>query len=115
LVVFHRHTGSARRTVGALGSDFPEAEAATLKFDHSLRHHRTAAPIALHRHLPSVTRPDDITQRYERIKNIVEYAQSELSEIPQTIYEEHAKMFASLNFMPGMTKEQIAAVGQRGG
>src|SRR5271167_3829594 len=31
------------------------------------------------------------------------------------LYEEHAKMFAPLNFMPGMTKEQIAAVGQRGG
>jgi alkanesulfonate monooxygenase SsuD/methylene tetrahydromethanopterin reductase-like flavin-dependent oxidoreductase (luciferase family) len=31
------------------------------------------------------------------------------------LYEEHAKMFASLNFMPGMTKEQIATVGQRGG
>jgi alkanesulfonate monooxygenase SsuD/methylene tetrahydromethanopterin reductase-like flavin-dependent oxidoreductase (luciferase family) len=31
------------------------------------------------------------------------------------LYEEHAKMFAPLNFMPGMTQEQIAAVGQRGG
>jgi alkanesulfonate monooxygenase SsuD/methylene tetrahydromethanopterin reductase-like flavin-dependent oxidoreductase (luciferase family) len=31
------------------------------------------------------------------------------------LYEEHAKMFAPLNFMPGMTKEQIATVGQRGG
>jgi alkanesulfonate monooxygenase SsuD/methylene tetrahydromethanopterin reductase-like flavin-dependent oxidoreductase (luciferase family) len=31
------------------------------------------------------------------------------------LYEEHAKMFAPLNFMPDMTKEQIAAVGQRGG
>jgi alkanesulfonate monooxygenase SsuD/methylene tetrahydromethanopterin reductase-like flavin-dependent oxidoreductase (luciferase family) len=31
------------------------------------------------------------------------------------LYEEHAKMFAPLNFMPGMTKEQIVAVGQRGG
>ena len=31
------------------------------------------------------------------------------------LYEEHAKMFAPLNFMPGLTKEQIAAVGQRGG
>ncbi len=31
------------------------------------------------------------------------------------LYEEHTKMFAPLNFMPGMTKEQIAAVGQRGG
>jgi alkanesulfonate monooxygenase SsuD/methylene tetrahydromethanopterin reductase-like flavin-dependent oxidoreductase (luciferase family) len=31
------------------------------------------------------------------------------------LYEEHAKMFAPLNFMPGMTKEQIAAVGRRGG
>jgi alkanesulfonate monooxygenase SsuD/methylene tetrahydromethanopterin reductase-like flavin-dependent oxidoreductase (luciferase family) len=30
------------------------------------------------------------------------------------LYEEHAKMFAPLNFMPGMTKEQIAAVGRRG-
>ncbi|HEY1930939.1 MAG TPA: LLM class flavin-dependent oxidoreductase [Acetobacteraceae bacterium] len=31
------------------------------------------------------------------------------------LYEEHAKMFAPLNFMPGMTKEQVAAVGRRGG
>jgi alkanesulfonate monooxygenase SsuD/methylene tetrahydromethanopterin reductase-like flavin-dependent oxidoreductase (luciferase family) len=31
------------------------------------------------------------------------------------LYEEHAKMFAPLNFMPGMTPEQVAAVGRRGG
>ncbi len=31
------------------------------------------------------------------------------------LYEEHAKMFAPLNFMPGMTKEQVAAIGRRGG
>ena len=31
------------------------------------------------------------------------------------LYEEHAKMFAPLNFMPGMTKEQIAAVARPGG
>ena len=31
------------------------------------------------------------------------------------LYEEHAKMFAPLNFMPGMTAEQVAAVGRRGG
>jgi alkanesulfonate monooxygenase SsuD/methylene tetrahydromethanopterin reductase-like flavin-dependent oxidoreductase (luciferase family) len=31
------------------------------------------------------------------------------------LYEEHAKMFAPLNFMPGMTKEQVSAVGRRGG
>jgi len=31
------------------------------------------------------------------------------------LYEEHAKMFAPLGFMPGMTKEQVAAVGKRGG
>jgi len=31
------------------------------------------------------------------------------------LYEEHAKMFAPLNFMPGMTKEQVAAVARRGG
>jgi alkanesulfonate monooxygenase SsuD/methylene tetrahydromethanopterin reductase-like flavin-dependent oxidoreductase (luciferase family) len=31
------------------------------------------------------------------------------------LYEEHAKMFAPLNFMPGMTKEQVAAVAHRGG
>jgi len=31
------------------------------------------------------------------------------------LYEEHAKMFAPLNFMPGMTKEQVASIGQRGG
>jgi alkanesulfonate monooxygenase SsuD/methylene tetrahydromethanopterin reductase-like flavin-dependent oxidoreductase (luciferase family) len=31
------------------------------------------------------------------------------------LYEEHAKMFAPLNFMPGMTKEQVATVSQRGG
>jgi len=30
------------------------------------------------------------------------------------LYEEHAKMFAPLNFMPGMTKEQVAAIGRRG-
>jgi alkanesulfonate monooxygenase SsuD/methylene tetrahydromethanopterin reductase-like flavin-dependent oxidoreductase (luciferase family) len=31
------------------------------------------------------------------------------------LYEEHAKMFAPLNFMPGMTAQQIAAIGKRGG
>src|SRR6201981_3920857 len=31
------------------------------------------------------------------------------------LYEEHCKMFAPLGFMPGMTKDQIAAVGRRGG
>ena len=32
------------------------------------------------------------------------------------LYEEHAKMFAPLGFMPGMTKEQVAAVaGAAGG
>jgi alkanesulfonate monooxygenase SsuD/methylene tetrahydromethanopterin reductase-like flavin-dependent oxidoreductase (luciferase family) len=31
------------------------------------------------------------------------------------LYEEHAKMFAPLGFMPGMTKDQIAAVARRGG
>jgi len=31
------------------------------------------------------------------------------------LYEEHAKMFAPLGFMPGMTKEQVAAVSRRGG
>ncbi len=31
------------------------------------------------------------------------------------LYEEHAKMFAPLGFLPGVTKEQIAAIGQRGG
>src|SRR6185503_3366878 len=31
------------------------------------------------------------------------------------LYEEHAKMFAPLGFLPGVTKEQIAAVGRRGG
>ncbi len=31
------------------------------------------------------------------------------------LYEEHAKMFAPLGFMPGMTKEQVAAVARRGG
>jgi alkanesulfonate monooxygenase SsuD/methylene tetrahydromethanopterin reductase-like flavin-dependent oxidoreductase (luciferase family) len=30
-------------------------------------------------------------------------------------YEEHVKMFAPLGFMPGMTKEQIAAAARRGG
>jgi alkanesulfonate monooxygenase SsuD/methylene tetrahydromethanopterin reductase-like flavin-dependent oxidoreductase (luciferase family) len=30
------------------------------------------------------------------------------------LYEEHAKMFAPLGFMPGMTSEQIAAVARRG-
>ncbi|HYZ41317.1 MAG TPA: hypothetical protein VE687_11940, partial [Stellaceae bacterium] len=31
------------------------------------------------------------------------------------IYEEHVKMFAPLGFVPGLTKEQIAAVARRGG
>lgn len=31
------------------------------------------------------------------------------------LYEEHCKMFAPLGFMPGMTKEQVAAVARRGG
>ena len=31
------------------------------------------------------------------------------------LYEEHAKMFAPLGFMPGMTPEQVAAVARRGG
>lgn len=31
------------------------------------------------------------------------------------LYEEHAKMFAPLNFMPGMTKAQVEAIGKRGG
>src|SRR5580704_17993218 len=31
------------------------------------------------------------------------------------LYEEHAKMFAPLNFMPGMTSDQVAAVARRGG
>src|ERR1700731_1077179 len=31
------------------------------------------------------------------------------------LYEEHAKMFAPLGFMPGMTSEQVDAVGRRGG
>ena len=30
------------------------------------------------------------------------------------IYEEHAKMFAPLNFMPGMTKEQVDVIARRG-
>jgi alkanesulfonate monooxygenase SsuD/methylene tetrahydromethanopterin reductase-like flavin-dependent oxidoreductase (luciferase family) len=31
------------------------------------------------------------------------------------LYEEHAKMFAPLGFMPGMTKDHIATVSRRGG
>ena len=31
------------------------------------------------------------------------------------LYEEHAKMFAPLGFVPGLTPEQVAAVAQRGG
>jgi alkanesulfonate monooxygenase SsuD/methylene tetrahydromethanopterin reductase-like flavin-dependent oxidoreductase (luciferase family) len=31
------------------------------------------------------------------------------------IYEEHAKMFAPLGFVPGLTEEQVAAVARRGG
>ena len=31
------------------------------------------------------------------------------------LYEEHVKMFAPLGFVPGMTKEQVAAVARRGG
>jgi alkanesulfonate monooxygenase SsuD/methylene tetrahydromethanopterin reductase-like flavin-dependent oxidoreductase (luciferase family) len=31
------------------------------------------------------------------------------------LYEEHAKMFAPLGFLPGVTPEQITAIGRRGG
>jgi alkanesulfonate monooxygenase SsuD/methylene tetrahydromethanopterin reductase-like flavin-dependent oxidoreductase (luciferase family) len=31
------------------------------------------------------------------------------------LYEEHVKMFAPLGFVPGLTKEQVAAVARRGG
>ena len=31
------------------------------------------------------------------------------------LYEEHAKMFGPLGFLPGVTPEQIAAIGKRGG
>jgi alkanesulfonate monooxygenase SsuD/methylene tetrahydromethanopterin reductase-like flavin-dependent oxidoreductase (luciferase family) len=31
------------------------------------------------------------------------------------LYEEHAKMFAPLGFLPGVTKEQIALIARRGG
>ncbi|MBV8889883.1 MAG: LLM class flavin-dependent oxidoreductase [Alphaproteobacteria bacterium] len=31
------------------------------------------------------------------------------------LYEEHVKMFAPLGFVPGLTPEQVAAVGRRGG
>ncbi len=31
------------------------------------------------------------------------------------LYEEHAKMFAPLGFLPGATPEQVAAIGRRGG
>jgi alkanesulfonate monooxygenase SsuD/methylene tetrahydromethanopterin reductase-like flavin-dependent oxidoreductase (luciferase family) len=31
------------------------------------------------------------------------------------LYEEHAKMFAPLGFLPGATKEQVAAIARRGG
>ena len=31
------------------------------------------------------------------------------------LYEEHAKMFAPLGFLPGVTPAQIAAIGRRGG
>ncbi|HEY8288536.1 MAG TPA: LLM class flavin-dependent oxidoreductase [Acetobacteraceae bacterium] len=31
------------------------------------------------------------------------------------LYEEHAKMFAPLGFLPGATKEQVAAIAKRGG
>ncbi|MFL5281060.1 MAG: LLM class flavin-dependent oxidoreductase [Rhodopila sp.] len=31
------------------------------------------------------------------------------------LYEEHAKMFAPLGFLPGATPEQVAAIGKRGG
>ena len=31
------------------------------------------------------------------------------------LYEEHAKMFAPLGFLPGATPEQVAAIGNRGG
>ena len=31
------------------------------------------------------------------------------------LYEEHAKMFAPLGFVPGLTPEQVAAVARRGG
>jgi alkanesulfonate monooxygenase SsuD/methylene tetrahydromethanopterin reductase-like flavin-dependent oxidoreductase (luciferase family) len=31
------------------------------------------------------------------------------------LYEEHAKMFAPLGFLPGVTKDQVAAIAKRGG
>jgi hypothetical protein len=31
------------------------------------------------------------------------------------LYEEHAKMFAPLGFVPGLTPDQVAAVARRGG
>ena len=48
------------------------------------------------------------------VVHLADSKQQALKEIVP-LYEEHAKMFAPLGFMPGMTKEQIAAVARRGG
>jgi alkanesulfonate monooxygenase SsuD/methylene tetrahydromethanopterin reductase-like flavin-dependent oxidoreductase (luciferase family) len=46
--------------------------------------------------------------------HLADSRQQALKEITP-LYEEHAKMFAPLGFLPGTTKEQIAAIGRRGG
>ncbi len=48
------------------------------------------------------------------VVHLADSKQQALKEIVP-LYEEHAKMFAPLGFMPGMTKEQVAAVARRGG
>jgi alkanesulfonate monooxygenase SsuD/methylene tetrahydromethanopterin reductase-like flavin-dependent oxidoreductase (luciferase family) len=48
------------------------------------------------------------------VVHLADSRQQALKEITP-LYEEHAKMFAPLGFLPGVTKEQIAAISRRGG
>jgi alkanesulfonate monooxygenase SsuD/methylene tetrahydromethanopterin reductase-like flavin-dependent oxidoreductase (luciferase family) len=48
------------------------------------------------------------------VVHLADSRQQALKEITP-LYEEHAKMFAPLGFLPGVTKEQIAAIARRGG
>ena len=48
------------------------------------------------------------------VVHLADSRQQALREITP-LYEEHAKMFAPLGFLPGLTKEQIAAIARRGG
>ena len=48
------------------------------------------------------------------VVHLADSRQQALKEITP-LYEEHAKMFAPLGFLPGVTKEQIAVISRRGG